>query len=119
MPKSVDYYLSKGFDKKAAVYFSNGRKKPVSLVPQKDYKLLITFDNNETRLLDVYPLIKENTVYYCLNDFDVFKRCYIDADNSICWDKDSTVNSEEVWSNKIDIGADTCYMESIETAQMQ
>ena len=33
------------------------RPKAVSVVPQKEYKLLIGFDNGETRIFDVAPLI--------------------------------------------------------------
>ena len=47
MPKTVDYYLSKGFDSKAAAYFATGRRKPVSVIPQDSLQLLITFDNAE------------------------------------------------------------------------
>ncbi len=112
MPQTVEYYLSKGFDEKAAEYFSKGRRKPIKVEPQDTFCLLITFDNFEKRLFDMSSLIKENTVYFVLNDKDLFKRCYIDSNNSICWDKDASVDSEKVWSNKIDLGADTCYMES-------
>ncbi len=113
MSKSVDYYLSKGFDRKAAEYFSNGRRKPVKIIYGEDYKLLITFDNNENRLFDIAPFIKEGTVYSFLRDKTVFNRCYIDSNNSICWDKDSNIDSEKIWSNKIDIGSDTCYLNSV------
>ena len=114
MPESVEYYLSKGFDKKAAVYFSKGRRKPVKVVPQNCFNLLITFDNNEVRLLDISPLIKEGTVYYTLKNPSIFTKCYIDQNHSICWDKNQEIDSEKVWSNKIDIGSDTCYLESVE-----
>lgn len=113
MPKNVEYYLSKGFDSKAAEYFAAGRRKPVSVVPQNQMKLLITFDNNEQRIFDMKPLIHKGTVYSILIDENIFNKCYIDSTNSICWDKDPKVNSEEIWSNKIDIGADTCYLESV------
>lgn len=112
MPKTVEYYLSKGFDSKAAQYFASGRRKPVSVVIQDSKKLVITFDNSEKRLFDMSSLIKEGTVYNILNNKSVFERCYIDSNNSICWDKDPSVDSEVVWSNKIDLGADTCYLES-------
>lgn len=114
MPNTVEYYLSKGFDSKAAHYFASGRRKPVSVIPKDSNRILITFDNLEHRLFDMTPLIKENTVYSILNNKSVFNRCYIDSEGSICWDKDPTVDSEKVWSNKIDLGADTCYLESVE-----
>lgn len=112
MPNTVEYYISKGFDIKAAEYFASGRKKPINVVPQDSFQLIITFDNNERRVLDMRPYIQKETVYSILNDKTIFNRCYIDSDGSVCWDKNPNVDSEKVWSNKIDIGADNCYLES-------
>ncbi|MGP1438997.1 MAG: hypothetical protein ACTTKH_08005, partial [Treponema sp.] len=78
------------------------------------FNLLITFDNDEVRLLDISSLIKEGTVYYPLKNPSIFTKCYIDQNHSICWDKNQEIDSEKLWSNKIDIGSDTCYLESIE-----
>ena len=61
MPNTVDYYLSKGFDEKTAIYFANGRKQIVSVVPNDDFTLTIGFDNGEKRLYDVRPLLKKGT----------------------------------------------------------
>lgn len=113
MPKSYEYYISKGFDSKAATYFASGRRKPIKVVPKENFTLVITFDNLETKILDIKKYIKEGTVYYPLRDENLFLRCYIDSDASICWDKDVNIDSNIVWDNKIDIGADTCYLESI------
>ena len=112
MSNTVEYYLSKGFDKKAAEYFSSGRKRPVDVIAKNSFQLIITFDNNEKRILDMSSYIQKGTVYSVLSDESVFSRCYIDSDGSICWDKDPNIDSNKVWSNKIDIGADNCYMES-------
>ena len=112
MQKTVEYYLSKGFDSKAAAYFASGRRKPVSVIPQDSLQLLITFDNAEKRRLNMKPLVKEGTVYSILNNKSIFEKCYIDSNNSICWDKDPAIDNETDWSNKIDLGADTCYLES-------
>ena len=112
MPNTVEYYLSKGFDAKAAAYFAKGRRKPVSVIPQESLQLLITFDNAEKRLFNMEPFVKDGTVYSILKNKSVFDRCYIDSNNSICWDKDPDIDSEKVWSNKIDLSADTCYLES-------
>ncbi|MBR5966393.1 MAG: DUF2442 domain-containing protein [Treponema sp.] len=113
MPNTVEFYLSKGFDEKAAKYFASGRKKPVNVMPQDSAKILITFDNAEKRILDMTPLIKDGTVYRALKDANTFKRCYIDSNGSVCWDINPEIDSEKVWSNKIDLGADTCYLESV------
>ena len=47
MSKSVEYYLSKGYDKKAAEYFASGRRRIVAVVPNDDFTLTISFDNGE------------------------------------------------------------------------
>lgn len=112
MPKTYEYYISKGFDSKAAKYFATDRRKPIKVITKTDFKLSITFDNLETKILDIKKYIKEGTVYAPLKNINLFSRCYIDKDNSICWDKDEKIDSNIVWNNKIDIGADTCYLES-------
>lgn len=76
MSESIQYYLSKDFDKKAAVYFSKGRRKPIKVVLQVCFNLLIIFDNDETRLLDISLLIKESTIYYPLKNPSIFMKCY-------------------------------------------
>ena len=112
MTKSVEYYISKGMDEKTAEYFSQGRKRPVKVIPLENYTLKITFDNNEVRVFDVNPFIKKGTVFEVLKNFSIFSKCYIDSDYSVCWDKNPGIDSNIVWSNKIDLGADTCYLES-------
>ena len=52
MEKNVEYYLSKGFDRKAAEYFASGRKRITGVIPNDDFTLTITFDNGEQRLYD-------------------------------------------------------------------
>ncbi|MBE6761484.1 MAG: DUF2442 domain-containing protein [Ruminococcaceae bacterium] len=113
MNKSIEYYLSKGFDKKSAEYFSSGRKRVVSVVPNVDFTLTLGFDNGEKRLYDVSPLIKSGTVFECIMKIEDFCRVYIDSTHSIAWDIDPTIDSEKVWSNKVDLSSDTCYMDSV------
>ena len=52
MAKSVEYYLSKGFDRKTAEYFAAGRKTITGVVPNDDFTLTISFDNGEKRLFN-------------------------------------------------------------------
>ena len=47
MANTVEYYLSKGFDHKAAEYFAGGKKKIVGVVANRDFTLTISFDNGE------------------------------------------------------------------------
>lgn len=112
MPKSVEFYLSKGFDSKMAAYFATGRKKILSVVPNEDFTLTITFENAEKRIFDTKPYIQRNTVFGQLSDFEIFKRVYIDDSNNVCWDKNPEIDSEIEWNNKIDLSGDVCYVES-------
>ena len=113
MGNSVEYYLSKGFDKRTAEYFSAGRRIITDVVANEDYTLTLKFDNGEKRLYDVAQIIEKGTVFEVLGDINVFRRVYIDDEHCIAWDIDPNVNSKKVWSNKIDLSSDSCYMDSV------
>ncbi|MBB5225435.1 DUF2442 domain-containing protein [Treponema ruminis] len=113
MPKSVEYYLSKGFDSKMAEYFASGRKKILSVQPKHDFSLLLSFDNGEKRIFDMKPFLKKDTVFEQFSNFDDFKRVYIDSDHCVCWDKNPQIDSETNWNNKVDLSPDVCYVESL------
>ena len=46
MGKSVEYYLSKGYDRKMAEYFASGRKRITKVVPRNDFTLVLSFDKS-------------------------------------------------------------------------
>lgn len=112
MEKTVDYYLAKGFDLRAAKYFASGRKKIIAVEPNNNFTLSINFDNGETRIYDVRPLLKQGSVFEPLSNIDNFRRVYIDEEHCIAWDIDPAIDSAKVWSNKIDLCSDTCYIDS-------
>ena len=111
--KNVSYYLSKGFDERTAKYFASGRRTLMRAIPRQDFSVLLQFDNGETRIFDMKPLIEPGTVFAFLSSYDAFLRVYVDDTHSLCWDKDPSVNSNEVWNNKVDVSADTCYLDSV------
>ena len=113
MGKSVEYYLSKGYDRKMAEYFASGRKRITKVVPRNDFTLLLSFDNGETRLYDAGPLLQAGTVFAPFREWDNFRRVYLDEDHSVCWDIDPNIDSNEVWSNKVDLCPDSCYVETV------
>ncbi len=117
MGKSVEYYLSKGLDQKMAEYFSAGRKKLTGVAPADSYSLLLTFEGGERRVYSVAPLLQENTVFAPLKDPAVFRRVYLDEDCCVAWDKDPCVDSSVVWSNRINLDPDTCYVDSTPIAE--
>ena len=113
MAKSVEYYLSKGFDNKMAEYFASGRKKITGVIPNNDFTLTISFDNGEKRIYNAAPLLKPGTVFETLADLNNFRRVYIDDEHCISWDINPNIDSNLVWNNKVDLCPDSCYVDSI------
>ena len=113
MLNTIQHYLSMGCDKVTAEYFAAGRKKIVGVVPNDDYTLTLTFDNGERRIYDVKPLIKDNTVFAPLKLMQNFNRVYLDENACAAWNIDPVIDSRAIWSNKIDLCADSCYMNSV------
>ncbi len=110
MKRTIEYYLSKGFDYPAAEYFANGRRVATKVVPNDDFSLKIEFDNGEIKRYDMKSSMEKGTVFEPLNDMQIFKRAYIDDCHSICWDIDPEIDSNIVWSNKLDLSSDVCYI---------
>lgn len=73
MARTEEYYLSKGFDLPTAKYYANGRRKIVSVTPNDDFTLILSFDNGERRLLDVKPMLMKGTVFEPFCDIANFK----------------------------------------------
>ena len=113
MNHSVDWYLERGFDRATAEYFASGRKLISAVKANDDFTLTLTFDGKEKRLLDCKPFLKPKTVFEPFMDIAAFQRVYLDDTHSVCWDIDPNVDSEQVWSNKVDICPDTCYIDSV------
>lgn len=113
MANNVDFYLSKGLDRKTAEYFANGKKKIVNVVPNDNFTLILSFDNGEKRIYDMQPLLKVNTVFEKIMNIDDFKRVYLDDMHCVSWDIDPNVDSNIVWNNKIDLCPDSCYIDSV------
>ena len=111
--KSIEYYLAKGFDRRSAAYFAAGRRSIVSAAPGADFTVLLQFDNGERRSLDMKPSIRPGTVFAFLADPANFCRVYLDENRCVSWDIDPNVDSGAVWSNKVDLSPDTCYLDSV------
>ncbi len=111
--KKVETYIIRGFDRRAAEYFASGRKRILSVKPNDNFTLSIEFEGNETRILDCKPFLKEGTVFSPFMDLENFKRVYLDDCRCVAWDIDPTVDSNQVWSNKVDLCPDSCYMDSV------
>lgn len=112
MSKSVEYYLSKGCERKMAEYLAAGRRQIKGVVPNENFTLTLTFDNGEVRLYDVAPLLRSGTVFSTFCDIANFRRVYLDDNHCVSWDIDPSVDSNVVWSNKVDLCPDSCYVYS-------
>ncbi len=113
MKKTVEWYLVKGFSQKMAEYFASGRHKIIGVVPNPDFTLILTFDNDEKRVFDMKPIIQPKTVFEYLSNWDIFSKVYLDSELNVSWDKNPNIDSEIDWSNKIDLSTDSLYVDSI------
>ena len=113
MAKDVNYYLARGCDQKSAAYFASGRKTITSVTANDDYTLLLTFDNGEKRLYDTSHLFTTGSVFNKIKPLADFKRVYLDEAHCVSWDIDPNVDSKKVWSNKLDLCPDSCYLDSV------
>ena len=53
----------------------------------KDYLLQITFNNGETKIVDMEPYVGGDGVFKPLQDIEYFKTVKLDpAGNTICWE---------------------------------
>ena len=100
MPNTVDYYLSKGFDRPMAEYFARGRKRLAAVAPQRDFTLLLTYEDGEQRVYDMKPLLEKGGVFAQFRDYEEFKRVYLDDCHDVAWDIDPNIDSNVVWNNK-------------------
>ena len=116
MKHDTAYYIAKGFDQKVAEYFAMGRKKLTAVTPLEDYRLRLVYEDGEIREYDMKPFIQPHTVFAFLQDPSVFRRVYLDENHNPAWDIDPAVDSKVVWNNKVDLSADTCYVDSVRIA---
>ena len=74
----------------------------MSVVAMDDYKLLLRFDNNESRIFDVKPILSCGR-FAELNDLNLFKKVRVSFD---------TVE----WDNGLDLDPEYLYAKSKETS---
>ena len=101
MANTVEYYLSKGFDRKTAEYFAGGKKRITGVIANTDFTLTIRFDNGETRLYDMRPLLKKGTVFEPFIELENFRRAYVDDTHCIAWDIDPNIDSKKHGTTKL------------------
>ncbi len=55
----------------------------------------------------IVPTLDDESAQFWI---DKFNQVYLDDSGVISWDKDSSIDSNIVWTNKLDICTDTCYI---------
>ena len=73
--------------------------RPINVKPLEDYKLLITFNNDERRIFDIKPLL-EQTMYQKLKNKEYFSIAKADG---MC----------VFWDDEVDICPDMLYEDSV------
>ena len=73
------------------------RPTAIEVTPYNDYKLLIKFDNNETRLFDVKNLL-EHTAFKPLKSKAVFETVHTNG-ITIEWQNDVDICPDELYYN--------------------
>ncbi len=71
----------------------------IDVKPMSDYKLIVTFKNNEVRLIDMKPYLGKG-IFFELNDVDLFNTVHVSFD---------TIK----WANQADLDPELIYIESI------
>jgi len=58
---------------------------------------------NELEILNSY-------VFRHFREESAFNRVYLDDNGCVSWDIDPTIDSNQVWENKVDLCPDSCYI---------
>ena len=66
--------------------------------PLDDYKILLTFSNDEIRIFDVKPLL-EKPVYKVLNDKILFNKVHIIYGYTIAWNDELDMCPDSLYSD--------------------
>jgi hypothetical protein len=94
-------------------YLQNPRK-IISIIPNDNFTLTIKFDNDEIRIYDMND--KLFGVFEILKDLNKFKEVFIDESGNVAWNKDTSIDSNICWNNRIDICKDSIYLDSKPTS---
>jgi Protein of unknown function (DUF2442). len=68
------------------------------VVPQDDYQLLLTFENDEQRIFDMKPFLKVGPVFRALKDPDIFKTVRV-CFKTVAWANNADIDPEVLYPN--------------------
>jgi len=94
--------------KEVREYFQTGRRKLKKIIPNAGYSLMLEFDNGDVRIYELEG--KLTGVLSALKDIDKFNEVFINEQGNIAWDIDNNVDSDVIYSNRIDLCADSAYI---------
>jgi hypothetical protein len=69
----------------------------IGVEPQKDYKVLLTFDNKEVRVFDMKPYINRSSFFKQLEDEEYFKTVRVSL-GSIQWKNGQDLSPHTLYS---------------------
>lgn len=90
-------------------YYNHGQRTLIKIKAHDDYTLTLYY-NDSIRKYDMSNQLYG--VFEILKDISKFKTVFIDENGNIAWDKDSNLDSNVHWNNRIDICSDSAYISS-------
>lgn len=99
--RKFERLVAEGMEPIYANYHVYGRVLTVAVKPDRDYTLLVKFNNGETRRLDCRQFIS-GVGSFLQNKAD-FHRAKVDEYGIIYWDIDPNIDSNIEWENVYDI----------------
>ena len=69
-----------------------------AVVPQENYQLLLTFENEEQRIFDMKPYLNFGSVFRALKDPDIFKTVRVSF-KTIAWANNADIDPEILYPN--------------------
>jgi len=73
-----------------------------AVVPNNDYTLTLTFENEEKRLLDMKPYLDFGPVFRALKDLALFRSVRV-AFDSVRWANNADLDPEMLYPNSVKI----------------
>ena len=75
-----------------------------TVLPLKDYCLLVQLCAGVTKIYDVKPLFDWKDIFKKLKENELFYEVYVDvAGYGVVWNDEIDISSEELWENGVDI----------------
>ena len=68
------------------------------VVPQDDYQLMLTFENNEKRIFDMKPFLNAGPMYKALSDPVIFKTARV-CFKTVVWVNNADIDPEILYPN--------------------